>query len=58
MDWLKKMLDEAWVEVRAREIWSMMGKPANPSESTRFGGEMGDGGSIYGDGEEEDRNIG
>ena len=26
MDWLKKMLDEAWVEVRAREIWSMMGK--------------------------------
>ena len=26
MDWLKEMLDEAWVEVRAREIWSMMGK--------------------------------
>ena len=26
MDWLKEMLDEAWVEVQAREIWSMRGK--------------------------------
>ena len=25
MDWLKEMLDEAWVEVEAREIWGMMG---------------------------------
>ena len=46
MDWLKEMLDEAWVE-----------KPSNPSESTRYVGETGDGGSRDGDGEEEDRQI-
>ena len=33
MDWLKEMLNEARVEVQAREIWSMMGTSQPIQES-------------------------